>query len=102
MENKNDGREKIVFDKSKLAVALKYERGKDEAPIVAAKGRGFLAQQIIELATANNVEIRRDTDLVTLLEKLDINTPIPLEAYAAVAEILAYVYKANDKARRTV
>jgi type III secretion system FlhB-like substrate exporter len=36
---------------------------------------------------------------VTLLEKLDINTPIPLEAYAAVAEILAYVYKANDKAR---
>lgn len=95
----NDDDKEIVFDKSKLAVALKYERGKDEAPVVSAKGKGFVAQQIIELAKANNVEIRRDTDLVTLLEKLDINAPIPLEAYAAVAEILAYVYKANDKAR---
>ena len=91
--------EVAVFDKSRLAVALKYERGKDEAPLVSAKGKGYIAQQIIELARANNVEVRRDTDLVTLLEKLDINTPIPLEAYAAVAEILAYIYKANDKAR---
>ena len=89
----------FVFDKTKLAVALKYERGKADAPIVSAKGRGYIAQQIIELAQQNNIEIRRDTDLVTLLEKLDINTPIPLEAYAAVAEILAYIYKANDKMR---
>ncbi len=101
MEDKEDSRDNIVFDKSKLAVALKYERGKNEAPLVAAKGKGYIAQQIIELAKANNVEIRRDTDLVMLLEKLDINTPIPLEAYAAVAEILAYVYKANDKARKS-
>ena len=76
-------------------------RGKNEAPHVAAKGKGYIAQQIIELAKENNVEIRRDTDLVMLLEKLDINTPIPLEAYAAVAEILAYIYKANDKARKS-
>jgi flagellar biosynthesis protein len=101
MEDKEDSRSDIAFDKSKLAVALKYERGKNEAPLVAAKGKGYIAQQIIELAKANNVEIRRDTDLVMLLEKLDINTPIPLEAYAAVAEILAYVYKANDKARKS-
>ncbi len=101
MEDKEDSKDNIVFDKSKLAVALKYERGKNEAPLVAAKGKGYIAQQIIDLAKANNVEIRRDTDLVMLLEKLDINTPIPLEAYAAVAEILAYVYKANDKARKS-
>ncbi|MEZ5691549.1 MAG: EscU/YscU/HrcU family type III secretion system export apparatus switch protein [Rickettsiales bacterium] len=89
----------ITFDKSKLAVALKYERNKDEAPIVSAKGKGYVAQQIIELAQANNIEIRRDSDLAILLEKLDINTPIPLEAYAAVAEILAYIYKVNGKAK---
>lgn len=100
MGNSDNGGNPPVFDKGKLAVALKYERGKDEAPYVAAKGKGYIAQQIIELAQRNNVEIRRDTDLVTLLEKLDINTPIPLEAYAAVAEILAYIYKANDKARK--
>lgn len=100
IENNKSSKELIVFDKTKLAVALKYERGKDEAPIVSAKGKGYIAQQIIELAQANNIEVRRDTDLVTLLEKLDINTPIPLEAYAAVAEILAYIYKANDKAKK--
>lgn len=106
MENSDKSKENrvteaMVFDKSKLAVALKYERGKDEAPFVAAKGRGYIAQHIIELAQVNNVEIRRDTDLAALLEKLDINTPIPLEAYAAVAEILAYIYKANDKAKKS-
>lgn len=96
MENK----EKPIFDKNKLAVALQYERGKDEVPFVSAKGKGYIAQAIIELAQANNITIRQDTDLAVLLEKLDINTPIPLEAYAAVAEILAYVYKINAKARR--
>lgn len=93
----DSGDSDFVFDKTIMAVALKYERGKDDAPVVSAKGRGYIAQQIIEIAKKNQIEVRRDTDLVTLLEKLDINTPIPLEAYAAVAEILAYIYKANDK-----
>jgi len=97
MDNKE---EPALFDKNKLAVALQYERGRDEVPFVSAKGKGYIAHQIIELAQANNITIRQDTDLAVLLEKLDINTPIPLEAYAAVAEILAYVYKINAKARR--
>ncbi len=92
--------EKPLFDKNKLAIALQYERGVDDAPVVTAKGKGYIAQQIMELAKANNIEIRRDDDLAVLLEKLDINTPIPLEAYAAVAEILSYIYKANDKVRK--
>lgn len=85
------------FDPEKLAVALKYEREKQAAPVVAAKGKGYIAEQIIALAKEHNIEIREDKDLATLLEKLDLDTPIPLEAYAAVAEILAYVYRANDK-----
>jgi len=88
------------IDREKLAVALKYEREKSNAPVIAAKGKGFMAQQIIELAMRYNIEIRQDSDLVHMLEKLDIDTPIPLEAYAAVAEILAYVYRANDQAKR--
>jgi flagellar biosynthesis protein len=92
--------DKPLFDKNKLAVALQYERGISEAPIVVAKGKGYIAQQIIDLARANNVTIRQDKDLAILLEKLDINTPIPLEAYAAVAEILAYVYKVNSTAKK--
>jgi len=85
-------------DREKLAVALTYDIGKDEAPRLAAKGQGLIAEQIIKLAQENNIEIRKDPDLVNLLAKLEIDMPIPLEAYAAVAEILAYVYKANAKA----
>lgn len=88
------------IDREKLAVALKYERDKHSAPVVSAKGKGYMAHQIIELAEKYNIEIRQDKDLVQMLEKLDLDTPIPLEAYAAVAEILAYVYRANDMAKR--
>ncbi len=87
-------------DKDKLAVALTYEMGKDMAPKVVAKGKSYLAEQIIALARLHNIEIREDADLAGLLSKLDIDTPIPLEAYAAVAEILSYIYRANDKLKR--
>lgn len=88
-------------DKDRLAVALAYDRESDEAPVLAAKGRGYIAEQIIALAKEHGIEIRQDSDLAALLSRLEIDMPIPLEAYAAVAEILAYVYKANDKARRS-
>ena len=101
MAESEEGEQK-PFDKGKLAVALRYEQGKDEAPRVAAKGKGYIAEQIIALAKQHNIEIREDADLVMLLAKLDIDMPIPLEAYAAVAEILAYVYKANDQMKRKV
>lgn len=87
------------IDRDKLAVALKYDRDKHSAPVVSAKGKGYMAQQIVELAKRYNIEIREDRDLAHLLEKLDIDTPIPLEAYAAVAEILSYVYRANANAK---
>ncbi len=85
------------IDKDKLAIALAYDRESDAAPRVAAKGKGYIAEQILKLAQQHGVEIREDADLATLLSKLDIDAVIPLEAYAAVAEILSYIYKANDK-----
>lgn len=81
------------------AVALKYERGKDPAPRVVAKGKGTIAEQIVRVALEHGVTVREDANLVGILEKLDIDTVIPLEAYAAVAEILNYVYKANAQAK---
>lgn len=77
------------------AVALKHERGSGTSPSIVASGKGHIAEQIIEIAFANDVKVRQDTDLTELLTQLDVDSPIPLEAYAAVAEILAYVYKAN-------
>ncbi len=83
----------------KAAVALAYDRGKDPAPRVAAKGRGLIADQIIKVAGEHNIPVREDAALVEILEKLDIDSIIPLEAYAAVAEILKYVYTVNEKGR---
>lgn len=91
--------EEKPFDKDKLAVALTYDRGSDPAPRVAAKGKGYIAEAIIALAQKHGVEIRSDRDLAMMLSKIDIDTPIPLEAYAAVAEILSYIYKTNARAK---
>ncbi len=78
-----------------VAVALKYELGGQSLPRVVATGKGHVAEQILELAFANGVKVREDADLVQILSAVDIDTEIPIEAIAAVAEILAYVYRAN-------
>ena len=84
----------------KLAVALEYDKKKDPAPKVVAKGSGTIAEQIIKVAEQHGIAIREDADLVQILEKIDIDTIIPLEAYTAVAEILNYVYRTNADLRR--
>lgn len=79
------------------AVALKYDRKKDDAPKVTAKGKGKVAEKIIELAKKHDIPIKDDPDLIEVLSSLDINQEIPSEIYAAVAELLAFVYSVNSK-----
>lgn len=81
------------------AIALKYDRKKDDAPKVVAKGKGKVAEKIIELAKKYDIPIKDDPDLVEVLSSLDINQEIPSEIYAAVAELLAFVYSLNSKRR---
>ncbi len=78
-----------------LAVALRKDAETDMAPRVVASGSGAVAEQILEIAFASGVKVREDADLVELLSALDVDSEVPLEALAAVAEILAYVYRAN-------
>lgn len=85
------------FDIDSMAVALEYEPEVRDAPKIVASGKGFIAQQIIEIANANGITVRQDPDLVAILNAVEINTEIPLEAFAAVAEILAYVYKVTNE-----
>jgi flagellar biosynthesis protein len=84
-----------------IAAALKYDRKKDIAPKVVAKGKGLLAEKIIELAKKNNIPMKSDPALVQILSKLDIEEAIPVTLYKAVAEILAFVYSANNRYRET-
>lgn len=86
-------------DKTTVAVALKYDKEEDPAPRIVATGRGSVAEQILALAFANDVKVREDAELVEILSMLEIDSLIPLEAYAAVAEILSYVYRANQSAQ---
>lgn len=80
------------------AVAVEYERDSNRAPTVTASGRGYVAEQILAIAFANGIKVRSDADLVEILDKLEIDSPIPLEAFAVVAQILTYVYNANATA----
>ena len=78
-----------------VAVALRHERGDPSLPRVVASGHGAVAEQILELAFTHGVKVRTDADLAEILAAVDIESEIPIEAIAAVAEILAHVYRAN-------
>lgn len=79
------------------AAALKYEHGIDRSPKVIAKGRGKVAESIIDIARKHGVPIREDRDLVEFLSALDLYQEIPHELYKAVAEILVFVYGLRQK-----
>ncbi len=75
--------------------ALGYDRGVDAAPRVLAKGRGELAQRILETAAEHSIPVTRDRDLLSCLGALQVGDDIPIEAYQAVAHILAFLYRQN-------
>ena len=86
-------------EKRKQAVALRYRPDKDTAPRVAAKGSGFVAERIIELAREHGIPVKDDPDLIEVLSKLEIEEEVPPTVYIAVAELLAFVYSINGKNR---
>lgn len=79
------------------AVALRYETEHEDAPRVVATGQGLIAEQIVRIALDNGITVHKDSDLVEILSKLDLDALIPVEAFAAVAEILSYIYRTQGK-----
>lgn len=79
------------------AVALGYDPEKDEAPRVLAKGRGVIAENIRKLAQEHGIPIHEDPQLTDYLMVLDLYQEIPPEVYPVVAEILAFIYRMNQK-----
>ncbi len=88
------------MDKKLKAAALKYEKFKNSAPKIVAKGKGYIAEKIIEIAKENNIPIKEDPDLIEMLYKLDIYEEIPEELYKVVAEIFAYIYKISGDMKK--
>jgi flagellar biosynthetic protein FlhB len=89
----------VVTNPTEFAVALKYDNNSMHAPRVIAKGQGFMAARIREIAIAHGVPILERKPLARALYKLcEVGQEIPEQFYAAVAEILAYVYELSGKA----
>ena len=78
-------------------MALETDGTRRQAPRVIAKGRGALAEQILEIAFDRGIKVRTDADLAEILSAVELDSEIPLEALAAVAEILSYVYRAQSE-----
>lgn len=76
-----------------VAVALAYGQNNGGAPKVVAKGRGMIAQAIIERARQSGVFVHESEDLVGLLMKVELDQEIPPQLYLAVAELLAWLYR---------
>ncbi|MHA0855944.1 EscU/YscU/HrcU family type III secretion system export apparatus switch protein [Paenibacillus sp. CMAA1364] len=91
-------KEELELSKKK-AVALKYSPGESEAPMVVAKGRGRLAETILERAKEHGVPVQEDAALVEVLSQLDLDQQIPTELYQLVAEVLSYIYRTDGLAR---
>ncbi|ACM18880.1 flagellar biogenesis protein FlhB [Geotalea daltonii FRC-32] len=88
----------VVTNPTHFAVALKYDRQKMAAPVVLAKGADFLAQKIKEIARESNITLVENRPLAReLFAQVKEGEEIPEALYAAVAEILAYVYKLKGK-----
>ena len=93
----------VVTNPTELAVAIRYDPTSMSTPIVVAKGAGLLAQRIRRLALENDIPIVERKPLAQLLYKeVEIDQPIPDASYAAVAEVLAYVYQLKGKKMPTV
>lgn len=90
----------VVTNPTHIAVALEYKREKMNAPVVIAKGKGIIAEKIIEIARKHNIPLVENRWLAQMLYKLvEVGEEIPVKLYQAVAEILAYIYRLRGRVR---
>ncbi|NLW39808.1 MAG: flagellar biogenesis protein [Tissierellia bacterium] len=82
--------------KNKKAVALSYKEEYD-APRVIAKGKGLMAEKILEIGKKEDVEIYRDEELVEQLIDLELFAEIPPHLYEAVAKVIFFVYQLDSE-----
>lgn len=88
----------VITNPTHLAVAIQYDKEKNAAPVVIAKGADYIAQKIKEIAKENKIEIVENKPLARMLYyNVDLNCEIPQELYQMVAEVLAYVYSLKKK-----
>jgi len=86
-----------MVDEPEIAVALKYDKEKDNAPRVISKGLRLKANKIREIAKANNIPIMRNVSLAEALFRVEVGQEVPESLYDAVAEVLNFVYSLSQQ-----
>jgi flagellar biosynthesis protein len=89
-----------MINKRKEAIVLKYDNEKEIAPKVVAKGKGKIAENILNAAKEHQIPVQEDPSLAELLGQLNINETVPEELYQAVAEVFAFIYKIDKEAKK--
>jgi len=88
----------VITNPTHIAVAIKYEAGTMDAPLVLAKGQELVAEKIREIARENDIPLVENPPVARLLHsKVEVGQAIPEELFKAVAEILAYVYSLKGR-----
>lgn len=91
----------IVTNPTHISIAIKYEKGKDQAPIVVAKGADLVAFKIREIAKEHDIPIIENKPLARLMYKeVEIEQEIPEKVYQEVAEVLVAVYKIKNRYKK--
>ena len=88
----------VIRNPTHFAVALRYIPERDAAPIVLAKGQDAIALRIVQIAEENQVAVMENVPLArALYAQTELNQEIPPALYAAVAEVLVYIFRLNEK-----
>jgi flagellar biosynthetic protein FlhB len=89
----------VVTNPTHFAVALEWDEITMDAPILTAKGADLMARRIRELAREHNVPIMENPPLArALYDKVELDSPVPPNLYAAVAQVIAFIYKLKNRA----
>jgi len=98
MQNTVPGADVVITNPTELAIAIKFDAETMPAPIVMAKGAGHVAARIRKLALEASIPVVERKPLAQALFKhVEVGQPVPIEQYAAVAEVLRYVYQLQGK-----
>ena len=88
----------VVTNPTHFAVALEWDELTMEAPVLTAKGADLIAKRIRELAEEHAIPVVENAPLArTLYAKVELDSPVPADLYAAVAQVVAFVYKLKNR-----
>lgn len=93
----------IITNPTHLAIAVRYDKERDQVPVVVAKGADYVAEKIREAASKNNIPIMENKPVArAMYRSVEVGQPIPLDFYEAIAEMIALIYQINESNKRKI